>query len=958
MYVELCFTLNENENTQQNEKKKSCGEVNTFNQNLHDFQTKVIFLNEQLVDSSEENNELTLVQQSLLHEGDILLAAVAKLETKKETLFKKIDNDLYMEVSIVKALLIIATKEKEQSSIYEESLYKKFNKLSPTMQSLNEQSVSLTYEEDHLMHAKEVVTLEWDDLLKRISTFKKQQEKIAEHEKQDINGNSSLLHEKTSLLNDRENLTAEIALLKKEKEDIENKLDRIMEKNTTSTSLNNSNNAFARSEHDLYAKHEQYASLIKENMQLKEENVKLVQTKDHFIHEHDNLITQIALEKKDNEEVKEKLMKEMAQLTSLKNILSKEMSKKDQLVGNEFSLMQQLNLLQVKEASQEQHQTKLEAEITTLNEIIENLFEDRNDLIKKCKKHDQMQNECSSLLKSKINLSNDCDTFFKELTILRNEKETLDKEHAANLLEKNQISASMVNLKVEVDNFNKRVFAFNEQVAQLVEENEKLHTKLEASTFKNAKISMNQEQQTCMSHTTELGILCNMELTNQLNVEFIKENKYLGMTFLDVDLESLNEPLEFFKQQQKELIKERDNAVALLKKFEEDCACIANNDVEMETPKQKLILLDKKYKQLISERDNAMKENEFLHQQYDIIFAEIYALTDESENNNSSKESKVIECVVSKEMSTMHQIQVLQMCINTLKEQQTNLRKNNKEISLENEALTKEKDSLIASISSLKKKHETILAQEFQKKEVTTLEVTLQQKFEELVESVTTLNKIQEGYIVDKEVMIHTAESFTKECNNLFAIVMSLKDEQLSPSSNVEHQFHTNMDQSIVVRKDESTKLETLLKEKLNEFAKKIVILIEGFIASTKEREQLISEMTSLKRECQKLHSTLVVAERDKDTLMKSIVESRSTFDRLAGEISRLQRELVEIEMKLTHTIGERDSANLQIADLQRLLSNHHRIQHLQGPYCMENFETLEAQNRCLRMEKVAFRIS
>jgi len=690
-YVECSFTLKENHKIQISEKKeKSCIEVTTLNHPLCDFEIKEKILNEQMLDLIGEKDQLTFANQSLLHKQESLIVAIAKLEAEKETMFEQFEQDLNSKISFLKALF---AKEREQLAISEKSLHKKLEDHFTTIQSLNEQLESLHNEKNCIVQAKEVVTLERDNLLDKNLTLEKQLQTIVKIEnidsfQKDANNIFSLTYEKIQLLKDHENLIAEIVLLKKEKEDIKNKLDIITKQECTL--LDNYRKALDRAQCDLDMKNEQYKNLIKENIGLKEENVTLVQIKNHFILDCKNLLIEISLVKKDNEEMNKIFREEMVHLTSLKNKLSEAISKRNQIDSDEDSLIQQPHLLK----------------------------------------------------------------------------------------------------------------------------NENLNIDLQAFAFNNAKISMNEEQQLCVSNTIEIGILCKMEPIHKFEGEFIKENQNSSSNFRDVDLESPNKELKFFKEQKDELLNERDNLVTLLKKPEQ--AHLDTISVEIETLKQKLVFLEVKYNQLVLDRDNVIQENEF---------------------------------------------------------------------------------------------------------------------------------------------MKHTIESLSKECDNLFTTITSLKDVKSSTytnsNSNVEHQPHAKVDQSMDEKEKDSIKLETYAKEKFNEFAKKIAILIKEFIASAKEREKLVLEMTSLKRECQKLHTTLIAAERDKDNLMKSILESRSTIDRVVGEISRLQRELVETKLKLAHLTIERDNANLQIVDLQRLLNNHNRVQHLQGSYSLKTLENLEAQNRCLRMEKV-----
>jgi hypothetical protein len=91
---------------------------------------------------------------------------------------------------------------------------------------------------------------------------------------------------------------------------------------------------------------------------------------------------------------------------------------------------------------------------------------------------------------------------------------------------------------------------------------------------------MNEEQQMCVPNTIEIGILCNMEPTHKFQGEFIKENTYSSTNFLDVDLESPNKELEFFKQKKDELRNQRDNLITLLKEPEQPHFDILSVEIE------------------------------------------------------------------------------------------------------------------------------------------------------------------------------------------------------------------------------------------------------------------------------------------------------------------------------------------------------------------------------------------
>ena len=67
-----------------------------------------------------------------------------------------------------------------------------------------------------------------------------------------------------------------------------------------------------------------------------------------------------------------------------------------------------------------------------------------------------------------------------------------------------------------------------------------------------------------------------------------------------------------------------------------------------------------------------------------------------------------------------------------------------------------------------------------------------------------------------------------------------------------------------------------------------------------------------------------------------------ATAERLAAEIARLQSALAESDKKLARATAEKESAFLQVAELQRAQ------EHLQTPFSMEKAQTLEAENRRL----------
>jgi hypothetical protein len=92
-------------------------------------------------------------------------------------------------------------------------------------------------------------------------------------------------------------------------------------------------------------KNEQHENLINKSTQLKEDNVVLVQTKNHFVHECKNLLIQILLLKKDNKEMKKIFREETIQLTSLKNESLEAIRKKIQINSDKDSLIRQPNLL-------------------------------------------------------------------------------------------------------------------------------------------------------------------------------------------------------------------------------------------------------------------------------------------------------------------------------------------------------------------------------------------------------------------------------------------------------------------------------------------------------------------------------------------------------------------------------------------------------------------------------------
>ena len=162
--VEVAPTNNELAIAACEETSTGC-EVLSLNRKNDEFGATVQSLNEQLSNLSGEKHQLTLSKQSLMHERDHLLAAVNKLETEKEAMSKRFEQDLHVEVSSVKSLLATAAKEKEEMAMSEGSLQQKLDDLYTTVQSLNDQLATLSNEKDRLVQANKVVMQDRDKLL-------------------------------------------------------------------------------------------------------------------------------------------------------------------------------------------------------------------------------------------------------------------------------------------------------------------------------------------------------------------------------------------------------------------------------------------------------------------------------------------------------------------------------------------------------------------------------------------------------------------------------------------------------------------------------------------------------------------------------------------------------------------------------------------------------------------------
>ena len=1035
-------------------------EKNAITQELIECKENISLLqkeNEKLTNSAKEKEDLSKANLSLLNEQEHLLTVIANLKIEKETITNKSHEDL----TFIKASLATTIKEKEEVVTNEQYLQNTLDGLHITMKSLNEQLTLLSYENDKLFEAKEVLTIERDALFQKVlnlNNFKEielknddfqsieqtnggsincenvikshvqndnidsilVQEKeliIKEHdtlledpllpkkdndikygkkekrrwnskgykeemanlltekekllaseaflkqllidlEKEYTSKNSSLINEKIILLKEHENLVVEIDLLKKEKIEIEKKLENVLVQNTTS--ITNLQNAQTTIEHDLLIKQEEYANLMKDYMQLKEENIMLIQTKENIAKEHENFIKITTLLKNENNDLKQKFEEEVIQLPSFITKLFETLSQKHELVTSELYSMQQFNKLKEKIVNKECLQSKLEGEISELQQTIQTLNLENDKLIKECRQNGY---ELSSLLKKKETLLEECDSFSKEMTMLKSEKELLAKKYAQTNFEKEHILTSQLSLQAKVETLNKTLLSLNEQIVELIEKNEKLHIEVQSTRILKESIkSKDQEQQTCEStilNTNEVGILCNIEqCVNHLNVEYNKENKQLDMGSLPItkiyskiELESLNNQLEYLKNQQNETVKEKDALISSLKEKEQTSNNIVIYEMEVEKLKQKLDFLNQQQVQLSQERDNVLQENRSLLEQCNNLQAKISTLKAEDDIGNFSIQFDTTKQNDSKKIIQKHQIVDLEILLKTLKEQQTNLIKENMEIAVENEVLIKERDSLIASISLLKKQHEANFLKEL-KKNGTTLEASLTKKFEELVQIINALNRSQEDHTLQNEVLKEATDSSEKGLGSLESI-QSSREKKHSKYSNIENNLNDQVNHSTIVKIENLSGLQESLRIKLDDLVKTTSSLTKNFIESTKENEQLILEITSLKQECQKLHMALVNLEKEKNTLIQKVMESRSTLDRFSKESSQLQRKLVDVEMKLGRTTSEKENAKLQIAELQLLLSNQQRMQHLPTPYSMEKVQTLEAQNRCLKMEKV-----
>jgi hypothetical protein len=1094
-FLQTKISLTETINIASQEKDSVLLEKNIIVQELTKCKEKAFLLqkeNENLINSVGEKDNLILEKLSLVNEQDHLLSMVANLKIENETMAKKFEQDLHVEMSSNKTLLAAAIKEKEELITSKENLQKTVDDLCVTTKFLNEQLKILSGEKDHLVHAKENVIVEHNEFLEKILCFNKNDEigseivdfkskgqlngglevckntlktnsihndkyvgfigedtkqtqesemriqhnalidknyillqekeclieernklmgelsllkkindfkhvkkgkrqwnskgykeeiailshekeqllaseaflkqQLVDLEKKDTNNNSSLMYEKMSLLKERDNLITEINLLKKEKSGIEKKHETFLAQHNTS--MDDFQNELIAIQHNLLSKQEEHANLMEQHIQLKEENVILIQTKDNLVKERNNLILEIELVKKENEDLERKLKNELIQLPLLKSNLSELFSEKDQLIASKLCLIEQLKMLKEKSTTQEQIQSKLEGEIVVFHQTIKTLTEKNNNLVKECEQHTQLKNEFSSLLTEREIMLKKGDSLSKEMAMLKSEKELLVEKCPTTLFEKDHVIASQLSQHVEIKTFNKTLLSLDKQIDDFSQKNEKLQLELQNIPIVEAKILKDKEQQTCTSTTfnkNEMGVLCNIEqYVNKVNGKFNEENEQedvelspSGIVFSNIELEFLKKQLDFLKQQQNETMMERDKLALSLKEKNEAYNVVISYKIEMETLKQKLDLINQQQIQLYQERDNLLQDNKSLQLQCSNLEAKISSLKIEGDFMNSSAESEVTKHEVLKERFQKPQIASLQTSVEALKEQQTNLTKENMEIALENEDLIKERDCLLASISSLKKKHEATCLQELKKKDTTIIEASFKKKFEELMQSVNALCQNQEGQALQKEVITEILQSPKKQHLGLVENAQRSNCNQISSSLNAENHLNKKNNHAMVLKEEELNKLQASLKVKLDDLAKITTSLIESFTISMEEKKQLTLEISSLKQECQKLHTTLITSEKDKDALIKKVMESRSTFDRFIGEINQFQRQLADVNMKLECTTIEKDNAKLQIADLQMLLSNQQSMQHLPISYSMEKVQTLEAQNRCLRMEKV-----
>ena len=296
-----------------------------------------------------------------------------------------------------------------------------------------------------------------------------------------------------------------------------------------------------------------------------------------------------------------------------------------------------------------------------------------------------------------------------------------------------------------------------------------------------------------------------------------------------------------------------------------------------------------------------------------------------------------------RERLTQPKLAILEASIDSLKKQQVVLVDEKTHIVQENEALKKERDELLLCISSLKKQHEAILTKALREKEsAAASEAYMKQKIDELVTSLQPLSKTHQ---VKHHAMNKGHRTQESNIRPEYGIMHEGEKTFLSPPCD-NHAHHQQQQQPDVVKDDP---IGVSVEQKLHGIALIMFTLKERLEATSKEKDRLNSNINPLKQDCNKLRLAHSLSEQEKNILSKRITEMHATAERLAAEIARLQSALAESDKKLARATAEKESAFLRVAELQAQRAQ----EHLQTPYSMEKVQTLEAENRRLRIDKV-----
>ena len=294
------------------------------------------------------------------------------------------------------------------------------------------------------------------------------------------------------------------------------------------------------------------------------------------------------------------------------------------------------------------------------------------------------------------------------------------------------------------------------------------------------------------------------------------------------------------------------------------------------------------------------------------------------------------------ERLTQPKLAILEASIDSLKKQQVALVDEKTHVVQENEALKKERDELLLCISSLKKQHEAVLAKALREKEsAAASETYMKQKIDELV---TNLQPLSKTHQVKHHAMNKGHRTQESNIRPEYGIMHEGEKTFLSPPC--DNHAHHQQQQPDAVKEDP---IGVSVEQKLHGIALIMFTLRERLEATSKEKDRLNSNISPLKQECNKLRLAHSLSEQEKNILSKRITEMHATAERLAAEIARLQSALAESDKKLARATAEKESAFLRVAELQAQRAQ----EHLQTPYSMEKVQTLEAENRRLRIDKV-----